>query len=136
MHAFHSYEPRTGHELRHNPITAIADPRVIGWVSTVSASGRRNLAPYSFFNMFSYAPPLIGFASEGWKDSARNVEETKAFVWNLVSRDLSKVMSVTSAAVDPDVYDTARAKPVLRAGRTCDDFEITPANHFEMERPS
>jgi hypothetical protein len=40
--------------------------------------GQRNLAPYSFFNCFNYRPPIIGFASSGWKDSVRNIVETKS----------------------------------------------------------
>jgi flavin reductase (DIM6/NTAB) family NADH-FMN oxidoreductase RutF len=76
MTAIHSYEPRAGHGLRHDPLNAIVAPRPIGWISTVSAAGVRNLAPYSFFNAFNYKPPIIGFSSTGWKDSVRNIEET------------------------------------------------------------
>jgi flavin reductase (DIM6/NTAB) family NADH-FMN oxidoreductase RutF len=49
-----------------------------------------NLAPYSFFNGFNYIPPIIGFSSNGYKDTLRNIEETKVFVWNLVTRPLGR----------------------------------------------
>jgi flavin reductase (DIM6/NTAB) family NADH-FMN oxidoreductase RutF len=97
------YEPRQGHGLRHDPLNAIVAPRPIGWVSTISAAGVRNLAPYSFFNLFNYKPPIIGFASMGWKDSAANIAETGEFVWNLATRDLAEAMNVTSAMVARDV---------------------------------
>ena len=72
----HFYEPRLGHRLPHDPFNAIVAPRPIGWISTRSASGALNLAPYSFFNAFNYTPPIIGFSSVGFKDTLRNVEQT------------------------------------------------------------
>lgn len=55
--------------LPHDPFKALIVPRPIGWVSTMSQQGQVNLAPYSFFNAFSTEPPLVGFCSEGAKDS-------------------------------------------------------------------
>lgn len=97
------YEPRLGHGLPHDPFNAIVGPRPIGWISTVSAAGIRNLAPYSFFNAFNYTPPIVGFASIGYKDSVRNIEETGEFVWNLVTRPLADAMNASCAAVPPEV---------------------------------
>ncbi|MCW2811045.1 MAG: hypothetical protein JWP61_1503 [Friedmanniella sp.] len=96
------YRPREGHGLAHDPFNAIVAPRPIGWVSTLSATGVRNLAPYSFFNAFNYTPPIIGFSSTGYKDSVSNVAETGEFVWNLVSRPQAEAMNATSATVGPD----------------------------------
>mgnify|MGYP000361357876 CR=1 FL=1 len=67
--AMHSYEPRSGHGLPHDPLTSLVAPRPIGWISTLSAQGTRNLAPYSFFNLFNYTPPILGFCSNGAKDT-------------------------------------------------------------------
>ncbi len=50
----HSYEPRNGHGLKHDPFNAIIAPRPIGWISSRDAKGHVNLAPYSFFNAFCY----------------------------------------------------------------------------------
>ncbi len=98
----YSYQPRLGHGLPHDPLNAIIGPRPIGWISSQSAAGERNLAPYSFFNCFNYQPPIIGFSSQGWKDSVANIAETGEFVWNLVTRELAGAMNETSASVSGD----------------------------------
>lgn len=103
------YEPRNGHGLPHDPMASIVAPRPIGWISTHDGAGRRNLAPYSFFNLFSYTPPIIGFASLGYKDSLRNVERTREFVWNLVTKPLTAQMNATSANVAADIDEFALA---------------------------
>lgn len=200
----HSYEPRLGHGLPHDPFNAIVGPRPIGWVATRSAEGVLNLAPYSFFNAFNYTPPIVGFSSTSEKDSLRNARATGEFVWNLVTRPLAEAMNASSAMVAPEVdefqlagltpvaskcvnvprvgespvafecrvtqiiqlqgadgqpasawltlgevvavhiarellvdgvYDTAAARPVLRAGGPADYFEITPETRFRMRRP-
>lgn len=102
---FHSYEPRLGHGLPHDPFNAIVGPRPIGWISTQSATSATNLAPYSFFNAFNYVPPIVGFASIGYKDTVRNVQATGEFVWNLATRDLAEVMNQSCAAVPPEVSE-------------------------------
>ena len=105
----YTYQPRSGHGLPHDPLNAIVGPRPIGWVSSLSASGQRNLAPYSFFNCFNYHPPIIGFASSGWKDSVRNISESKEFVWNLATRPLAEAMNESSASVPPEQDEFALA---------------------------
>jgi flavin reductase (DIM6/NTAB) family NADH-FMN oxidoreductase RutF len=99
----HFYEPRLGHGLAHDPLNAIVAPRPIGWISTVNAAGAANLAPYSFFNLFCYKPPIIGFSSSGWKDSVANAEATGEFVWNLATRAQAEAMNATSASVPPEI---------------------------------
>ncbi|MBB5719215.1 flavin reductase (DIM6/NTAB) family NADH-FMN oxidoreductase RutF [Stakelama sediminis] len=101
---FHFYEPHAGHGLPHDPLNAIVAPRPIGWVSTVAADGTRNLAPYSFFNLFNYRPPIIGFASVGWKDSVTNIEATGEFVWNLATRPLAEAMNASSTMRKVDEF--------------------------------
>ena len=105
----YSYQPRLGHGLPHDPFNAIVGPRPIGWISTRSASGVNNLAPYSFFNAFNYVPPIIGFASIGYKDTLRNIKETGEFVWNLTTRALAEAMNQSCAAVGPDGSEFALA---------------------------
>ncbi|MCW2380935.1 MULTISPECIES: flavin reductase family protein [unclassified Sphingobium] len=107
--SFHSYRPADGHGLAHNPLNAIVAPRPIGWIGTVSATGVPNLAPYSFFNLFAYSPPIIGFSSSGVKDSLTNARATGVFTWNLVGRSLAEAMNATSAEVAPDVDEFALA---------------------------
>jgi len=103
MNEFHFYEPTEGHRLPHDPLNAIIAPRPIGWVSTTSADGVRNLAPYSFFNLINYRPPLVAFSSMGWKDSVANVKATGEFVWNLATMAQAEQMNISSASVDADV---------------------------------
>jgi flavin reductase (DIM6/NTAB) family NADH-FMN oxidoreductase RutF len=83
--------------LPRDPFKAIVAPRPIGWISTRSKDGSVNLAPYSFFNAFSSAPPIVGFSSEGAKDSAAFARESGEFVVNLASMDLLHPMSQSSA---------------------------------------
>jgi flavin reductase (DIM6/NTAB) family NADH-FMN oxidoreductase RutF len=83
--------------LPRDPFKAIVAPRPIGWISTRSRDGRINLAPYSFFNAFCSAPPIVGFSSEGAKDSAAFARESGEFVANLATMDLLRQMSETSA---------------------------------------
>jgi len=107
--SIHFYEPRDGHRLPHDPFNAIVGPRPIGWISSVSGDGVPNLAPYSFFNAFNYTPPIIGFASIGYKDTVRNIEQRREFVWNLVTRPLADAMNATCAPVAPEVDEFALA---------------------------
>jgi flavin reductase (DIM6/NTAB) family NADH-FMN oxidoreductase RutF len=107
---YHIYEPKDGHGLAHDPLNSIVVPRPIGWVSTVDPEGRRNLAPYSFFNLYSYKPPIVGFCSNGWKDSVKNVQATGEFVWNLATRDLAEAMNATSAPLPHGADEFERAQ--------------------------
>lgn len=117
------YEPRKGHGLPHDPFKAIVAPRPVGWISTIDAKGLANLAPYSFFNAFATFPPIVGFVSEGRKDSVDNAETTGEFVCNLVSMALAEAMNATSAGVEHGVDEMklagleAAACSVVRAPR-------------------
>jgi flavin reductase (DIM6/NTAB) family NADH-FMN oxidoreductase RutF len=110
----HYYEPRNGHGLPHDPLNAIIGPRPIGWISSRGSSGVLNLAPYSFFNAFSYKPPIIGFSSTGAKDTLRNAQETGEFVWNLATRAMAEHMNATSATVayEADEFVLAGVTPL------------------------
>ncbi|HEY1900541.1 MAG TPA: flavin reductase family protein [Steroidobacteraceae bacterium] len=110
MSTYHVYEPRDGHGLAHDPLNSIVAPRPIGWISTRSSTGIHNLAPYSFFNLFNYKPPIIGFCSIGWKDSVENIKATGEFVWNLATQSLAEAMNASSAEVpaEQDEFELAR----------------------------
>src|SRR5229473_1252466 len=88
---------KNDHGLPRDPFKAIVAPRPIGWITSMSAQGEINLAPYSFFNAVSDAPPIVLFSSEGPKDSLVFVEETKEFVCNLATFDLRAAVVETSA---------------------------------------
>ena len=59
------YKPGKGHGLPHDLFRAVVAPRPIGWLTRVDPSRRVNLAPYSFYNAFCAAPPIVGFSSGG-----------------------------------------------------------------------
>ncbi len=103
--SYYSYQPENGHGLPHDPLAAILGPRPIGWISTRSVEGRDNLAPYSFFSMFNYRPPILGFSSVGWKDTVRNISESGEFIFNLVTRQLADLMNQTSASVEESEFE-------------------------------
>ena len=103
--SFHSYEPKNGHGLPHDPFKSIVGPRPIGWIASQSNEGFLNLAPYSFFNAFHASPPIIGFASTGYKDSVSNISQIGEFTWNLVTFDLAEQMNATCAEVPPEVNE-------------------------------
>lgn len=117
MNDVYFYDPAKGHGLKHDPFKAIVAPRLIGWISTRSASGQLNLAPYSFFGAFATFPAIIGFCSEGRKDSISNIEATREFVWNLATRPLAAQMNRSSAPVAPEVDEFELAGLTAVPGR-------------------
>ena len=90
--------------------TAVA-PRPICFASTISAAGVVNLSPYSFFNVMSVNPPVLGFVvtnrgSDGsTKDTLNNVREVPEVVINIVEHDYVQQMSDTSASFPPEVNE-------------------------------
>ncbi len=87
-----------------DPFKSCIVPRPIGWITTLSAAGIVNLAPYSFFNAVCSDPPMVIFANNGpAKDSLVNCEATGEFVANLATWDLRDKMNQTSAGVGPEI---------------------------------
>ena len=92
--------PRDAYAL----LISVILPRPIAWVSTVSADGRGNLAPFSFFQGVTANPPTLLFVAantrEGAKkDTLRNIEATGEFTVNLVPYSLAEAMNATSASL-------------------------------------
>jgi flavin reductase (DIM6/NTAB) family NADH-FMN oxidoreductase RutF len=100
---------KNDHGLPFDPFKAIVAPRPIGWITSIGADGAINLAPYSFFNALSSRPPIVGFSSEGRKDSAALVEETGEFVCNLATYDLRAAMNQTAASFPRGVNEMQEA---------------------------
>lgn len=90
-------------------MTAIILPRPIGWVSTASPDGQRNLAPFSFFNGVAANPPTVSISilhaprGDGRKDTWRNIEQTGEFVVNVASEDLAEQVNRTGTECPPEV---------------------------------
>lgn len=99
----------------HSLYTSLVVPRPIGWISTISADGVINLAPFSFFNMLSADPMCCMYCANGPhteggpKDSLANAEQTREFVFNLCTWDLREQMNASSANVPRSVDEMAAA---------------------------
>jgi flavin reductase (DIM6/NTAB) family NADH-FMN oxidoreductase RutF len=92
-------------------LTDIVQPRPIAFVSTISAAGVPNLAPFSFYNAISANPPFVCFSPQlrgrdgAKKDTLRNVEETREFVVATVTEAIAEQMNRTSAEFAPEVNE-------------------------------
>jgi flavin reductase (DIM6/NTAB) family NADH-FMN oxidoreductase RutF len=91
------------HGLRYDPFKALVAPRPVGWIGTVNAAGKANLAPYSFFNAVSDRPPMVLFSSGGHKDSLTNIAATGEFTCSLATWALREAMNLSSATVAAQV---------------------------------
>jgi flavin reductase (DIM6/NTAB) family NADH-FMN oxidoreductase RutF len=80
-------------------ISSVA-PRPIGLVSTVSATGEHNLAPFSYFQVVDHDPPvfIIGFSGRAGrpKDTLQNLRDTGECTFNIVSEDMIEAVNATS----------------------------------------
>jgi len=113
------------HREFYNLLISAVVPRPIAWVSSLSASGQPNLAPFSFFNAVCGKPPLLAFApgmrspkksgatgevAGEPKDTLRNIRETKEFVINVVTFALAEAMNLTSGDYDASINEFDVAK--------------------------
>ncbi len=93
-------------------------PRPIAWVASTDAQGRRNLAPFSYFNIACIEPPMLVFCPQrrldgSKKDTLLNIEATGEFVLHIVSEELVTHMNQTSAEYPygVDEFEQARLRP-------------------------
>ena len=102
----------------YRTLSSLVVPRPIGWISTVSADGTDNLAPFSYFNAVGNSPPTVMFSAgdrDGQpKDTSQNALDTGEFVTNLVTEEFVPAMDKTSEAVGGSEFDAG-------------DIERTPA---------
>jgi flavin reductase (DIM6/NTAB) family NADH-FMN oxidoreductase RutF len=86
-------------------------PRPIGWISSIDAGGRPNLAPFSFFNVVCANPPHVLFCpmirgtDRKPKDTLRNVRSTGEFVVNIVTEGLAEAMNLTSTELPAEINE-------------------------------
>jgi flavin reductase (DIM6/NTAB) family NADH-FMN oxidoreductase RutF len=103
------YEPGTQTSgLPFNPFKSACVPRPIGWISTVSAEGVHNLAPYSQFQNVTWDPPTVlvvcNAREDGrLKDTASNILDTGEFVWNMATFALKEWVVSSSRDLPPEV---------------------------------
>ena len=126
------YETKNDHGLPHSPFKSLIVPRPIGWISSLSPEGVRNLAPFSFFNGLSDSPPMVMFScnepagESDRKDSPYNIEATGEFVVNMATEALINQMNASSATVARDVDEfelaglTAEPSVLVKAPRVAE----------------
>lgn len=96
-------------------LTGAVSPRPIALVSTVDAKGAVNLAPFSFFNLFSANPPTLVFScvdslrDGSSKDTLYNAIDTKEVVINLVNYQMVQQTSLSSVAYEKGVNEFVKA---------------------------
>jgi len=141
-------DPETAPGFKRSLFNAIVAPRPIGWISSLSATGVANLAPFSHFNLVSTAPPVLIFSCNAAgdrpeKDTLANVRATGEFVANLVTWDLREAMNQTSLNVPHGTDEFALAgleklasvkvRPP-RVGAYLDEAFMTAQGHFDVAR--
>jgi len=102
-------------------------PRPIAWIVSQDAKGILNAAPFSFFNVFSGNPPVVGIGIGSHrpgqaKDTRANIRDTGQFVVNLVSQDNADAMNVTAIDFDASVNEM-------------DEAGLTPAPSTRVKPP-
>jgi len=117
------------HREFYNILISAVGPRPIAWVSSLSAAGEPNLAPFSFFNAVCAKPPLLAFApgmrlpkqsgaaAGQAKDTLRNIRETREFVISIVTYDLAEAMNQTAGDYDASVNEFELAKVASAASK-------------------
>ncbi len=87
--------------------TLLVRPVIV--VTTVSAEGKVNAAPFSFCSPISFSPPLFGFSCNPAHDTWANVQETKEFVVNVASYELGDYMHVLEQKFPRGVNELEKA---------------------------
>lgn len=103
-----SLRPREAYAL----LTSIVSPRPIAWVSTMNKEGRRNLAPFSYYQALCSNPAMImlsiGTRRDGSpKDTLANILASEEFVVNHVNSTQARAMQLSAAEVDEDEWKLA-----------------------------
>jgi len=99
----------------HQYLLGAIGPRPIAFASTVDAEGKPNLAPFSFFNVFSANPPILIFSparsgrTNTTKDTYNNVKIVPEVVINVVNYDIVHQMSLASSPYAPGVNEFEKA---------------------------
>ncbi len=99
---------------RYKLLVSTVVPRPIAWVVSLDAEGRRNAAPFSFFNAFSQDPPVVCIGIGGRrpgdvKDTGNNIRVTGEFVVNLVAAENAEQMNITAIEFGADVDELTEA---------------------------
>ncbi|MFQ0812590.1 hypothetical protein AVM02_04225 [Brucella anthropi] len=104
---------RLSGQERYKIMASSIVPRPIAWITSISADGVRNAAPFSFFNMMGNTPPTVAIGlmpqEGGLKDTAANILATGEFVINLVDEEHVEAMNMTCIDAPAEIDEIALA---------------------------
>jgi flavin reductase (DIM6/NTAB) family NADH-FMN oxidoreductase RutF len=117
----------------HQLLLGSIGPRPIAFASTMNLSGQANLAPFSFFNVFSANPPILIFSparsgrTNETKDTYKNVKELPEVVINVVNFDIVHQMSLASSPYSPGISEFEKAGLTPIPSETIKPFRVAEA---------
>jgi len=117
----------------HQLLLGSIGPRPIAFASTMNLSGQANLAPFSFFNVFSANPPILIFSparsgrTNETKDTYKNVKELPEVVINIVNFDIVHQMSLASSPYSPGISEFEKAGLTPIPSETIQPFRVAEA---------
>jgi flavin reductase (DIM6/NTAB) family NADH-FMN oxidoreductase RutF len=123
---FESFDlPAMSRVDRNKLLTSLILPRPIAWVTSKDTNGVLNAAPFSYFNVLSSDPPIVGIGigaqpDREVKDTLANIRARGEFVVNLVPEELGDAMNVTATNAPPEVDETEIAGLELAASEVVD----------------
>lgn len=121
LHRFFDF-PELAPRDRYKLLSGSVLPRPIALITTCTAAGRSNAAPFSFFGLLSHDPAILAIGIENHsdgspKDTARNIIETGQFTVHIPDRQLANEIEACAAPVGPEVNELELAKLDTVAGR-------------------
>ncbi len=117
----------------HHYLLGAVGPRPIAFASTIDKEGNPNLAPFSFFNVFSANPPILIFSparsgrTNTTKDTFENVKEVKECVINIVNYAIIEQMSLASSPFEKGVNEFTKTGLTQLASDTVKPFRVKEA---------
>ena len=126
MEKFEHFDlPTMSRADRNKLLVSLVLPRPIAWVTSKDANGVLNAAPFSYFNVLSSDPPIVGIGigaqpDREVKDTLANIRARGEFVVNLVPEELAEQMNVTATNAPPEVDETKLAGLELAASEVMD----------------
>jgi len=114
----------------HGYLLGAVGPRPIAFASTIDEDGNANLAPFSFFNVFSANPPIMIFSparsgrTNTTKDTYNNVKKIKEVVINVVNYDIVHQMSLASSPFNPNIDEFEKSGFTKLESETIKPFRV------------
>lgn len=99
---------------RYKLLIGTVIPRPIALVTTLSAEGKPNAGPFSFFNVLTHDPAIVAIGVENhadmrFKDTARNIRETEEFTVHIADYAMVEKMEICAIKFGPEVDEIAEA---------------------------